>query len=394
MFSSQTVVIMTRSVNLLLLITAAATLSACAARAAAPPSQGLAVSVTHPQTPQALAIYEGPGSVTPAHTYQVSFEIPGRIASVNYDVGDRVPAGAVLASLDSSDYAAQATAASAQAAAAPSAAQAQLARAQAAASLAHTNVVRYDMLYRQGDVAAQVRDNAVAADQDAQAQLNAARAQITQSGAAVANSHLAQITLGKTSLISPAATIVQKRAIEPGDTASPASTAFTLISAGTPDVLVAVPERVLGQIHVGTTAAVGSGTRSYAGSVIRLEPAADELSRTAQVRIHVANLPLAAGTVVTVKLGVTHADGLSIPLGAVITDAQGRTSVELYDPVTKTLASRAIDVISDDSDRVAVRGLAPSDEVVTQGQYEAKPGDHVHVVVPPQTSTLHSEQSQ
>src|SRR5215469_17027929 len=380
MFSRQTVVIMTRKLCLLIVSVTAATLSACSARAAQPASQGLAVAVARPQAPQAIAIYEGPGSVGAAHTYRVSFEIPGRIASVNYDVGDHVAAGAVLAALDASDYAAQAAAASAQAAAAPNAAYAQLARAQAAASLAHANVVRYETLYREGDVAAQVRDNAVAADRDAQAQLDAARAQITQSGAAVASAHLAEITLGKTSLVSPADTIVQKRDIEPGDTASPGTPAFTLISDGAPDVLVAVPERVLGRIHVGTKAVIIASARSYAGETIRLEPAADELSRTAQVRIRVAHLMLAPGTVVTVRLGVTRSGGLSIPLGAVMTGADGRTSVQLYDPATKTLTSRAIHVVSDDGDHVVVQGLAPSDEIVTQGQYEAKAGDRVHLV--------------
>ena len=366
--------------RLLLLMATVAVVSGCAARAAQPESQGLAVAVERPQEPRATSIYEGPGSVTPAHTYHLSFEIPGRVASVNYDVGDRVPEGATIASLDSSDYAAQAAAATAQAQSAPSAAQAQLERAQAAAALAHANLVRYQSLYAQGDISAQVRDNAVAAERDAQAQLNAAHAQQTQSGAAVANANLAQITLGKTSLIAPAATIVQKRTIEPGDTASPGTTAFTLISAGVPDVLVSVPERVLGQIHAGTTAIVTAGLRNYNGVVTRLEPAADELSRTAQVRVHVANLPLAAGTVVTVKLGVARANGLSIPLGAVITDADGRNSVELYDPTANTLAARPIHVVVDDGDRVIVTGLGSADQVVTRGQYEAKPGDRVHIV--------------
>jgi RND family efflux transporter MFP subunit len=386
MFSTQTVVTVMRELNrLLLLLAAVAVVSGCAARAAQPESQGLAVAVERPQLPRATSIYEGPGSVTPARTYHLSFQVPGRVASVNYDVGDRVPAGAVIASLDTSDYAAQAAAATAQAQSAPSAAHAQLERAQAAAALAHTNLVRYENLYAQGDISAQVRDSAVAADRDAQAQVNAARAQQTQSTAAVANADLAQITLGKTSLTSPADTIVQKRAIEAGDTASPGTTAFMLISAGVPDVLVSVPERVLGQIHAGTTAIVTAGAHNHAAVVTRLEPAADELSRTAHVRVHVANLRLAAGTVVTVKLGVAHALGLSIPLGAVITDADGHTSVELYDATTKTLTARSLQVVVDDGDRVIVKGLTPSDQVVTQGQYEAKPGDRVHVVGVPRS---------
>ena len=257
MFSCGTVVIDMRGLSgLLTVVSAAVVVAGCAARAASPESQGLGIAVEHPQAPSMLAVYEGPGSVTPAHTYQLSFEIPGRVASVNYDVGDRVPGGAVLASLDASDYAASAAAASAAAASAPDAARAQLERAQAAAALAHANLARYDMLYSQGAISAQVRDNAVAADRDASAQVNAARAQMTQSSAAVANSQLAQITLGKTELVAPADTIVQKRDIEPGDTAQPGGAAFMLISAGVPDVLVAVPERVLDEISVGTPARV------------------------------------------------------------------------------------------------------------------------------------------
>src|SRR5271166_1234212 len=101
MFSAQTVVTTMRELNrLLLLIAVAATVSGCAARAAQPESQGLAVAVEHPQQPRATSLYEGPASVTPAHTYHLSFQVPGRVASVNYDVGDKVPAGAAIASLD------------------------------------------------------------------------------------------------------------------------------------------------------------------------------------------------------------------------------------------------------------------------------------------------------
>ena len=366
--------------KLLLLTLAATIVSGCAARAGQTPSQGLGIAVEHPQVPRALALYEGPGSVTPAHTYQLGFEIQGRIARVNYDVGDHVTAGAVLASLDASDYAAQAAAASAQAASAPSSAQAQLERARAAAALAHANLLRYQALFDQGAVSAQVRDNAVAADRDAQAQVDAARAQLTQSGAAIANARYARITLGKTELVSPADAIVQKRAVEPGDTASPGVTAFTLISSETPDVLVSVPERVRARIPVGTAAIVIAGTRRYYGSVTRAEPAADEVSRTAQVRVRVRDFALPVGSVVDVQLGVWRASGQSVPLGAVMTDSSGNTSVELYDSSANTVSVKAVHVVGDAGDRVTVDGLASSDLVVTQGQYEAKPGDRVHLV--------------
>ena len=381
MFSRKTVITdMRTSIKLLLLGASAVIVSGCAARASSPAARGLGIAVEHPQTPETTAIYEGPGSISPAHTYQVSFEVPGRIARVNYDVGDRVAAGAVLATLDANDYAAQAGAASAQAQFAPNAAKAQLDRAQAAATLAHANYLRAQDLYSTGAISAQARDAAVAAEHDALGQVDAARAQLTQSGAALANAQYAQIMLGKTVLRSPAEVLVQKRAIEPGDTASPDVTAFTLISAGTPDVLVAVPERVRAAIQVGTTASVLSGGRRFRGIVSRAEPAADELSRTAQVRVRVPGLHVPVGSVVDVQLGAAQTHGLSLPLGAVMTDPSGRTSVEVYDSFSNTLTARPVRVVSNAGDRVIVSGVTTSDAVVTQGQYEAKPGDRVHVV--------------
>ena len=180
---------------------------------------------------------------------------------------------------------------------------------------------------------------------------------MTQSSAAVANSQLAQITLGKTELVAPADTIVQKRDIEPGDTAQPGSAAFMLISAGVPDVLVAVPERVLDEISVGTPARVTAGSRTFTGSVSRLEPAADDLSRTVQVRIRVAHLPLVAGSVVEVALDVHRQTGLSLPLGAVMTDADGHASVELYQPAAKTVSIASAHVLGNAGDRVTVSGI-------------------------------------
>jgi RND family efflux transporter MFP subunit len=384
MFSVRTVVIQmhTRITQLISLAAAAAIVSGCAARASQQ-TQPLGVAVERPMAPQSVALYEGPGSVSAAHTYRLSFEIPGKVASVNYDVGDRVPSGAVLAALDSSSYAAQAAAASAQSRSAPNAARAQLDRARAGAALAHVNYIRAVELFSQGAISAQARDAALAAERDAQAQVDSAQAQVTQSAAAVANADAAQITLGKTVLTSPADALVQQRSIEPGDTASPGTTVFTLISAATPDVLISVPERVRAEIGVGTPVLIVAGSRTFHGTVLRVEPAADEFSRTAQARVRIKDLSLPVGTVVNVKLGLARQSGFSIPLGSVLRGLDGRSSVSLYDPASGTLASRAINVVSQDGERVIVTGVTSSDLVVTQGQYEAQPGDHVHVVQTP-----------
>ncbi|MGB8264786.1 MAG: biotin/lipoyl-binding protein, partial [Candidatus Velthaea sp.] len=100
-----------------LALAAAVAFSACshpapAAIAATP------VELATAAAPGTRAIYRGPGTVAAAHTYRIGFEIPGRVTSVRVDVGDRVAAGTVLATIDTSDYGAQYRAAAARAASA------------------------------------------------------------------------------------------------------------------------------------------------------------------------------------------------------------------------------------------------------------------------------------
>ncbi|MBV8645108.1 MAG: biotin/lipoyl-binding protein, partial [Candidatus Eremiobacteraeota bacterium] len=161
---------------------AALVLGGCAARAATTATAPAATPVTlaTASAPETRAEYAGPGTVAPQHVYRIAFEIPGRVVAVNADIGDRVEAGAVLAAIDASDYAAQARAADARSLEADAAAvkarngaraqervaadqaveaaRAQLDRALAAQRLAAANRARFDSLYASGDVAASQHD--------------------------------------------------------------------------------------------------------------------------------------------------------------------------------------------------------------------------------------------
>jgi HlyD family secretion protein len=285
--------------------------SACARPSAAEPAAITPVTVATAVAPQSQPIFQGPGSVVAAHTYRVGFEIAGRVTDVRYDIGDRVAAGAILATIDAADYAAQYQAASARAASARAAAakaahgartqerlaaldavaaaQGQLDRAEAAAGLAAANRLRYDELFRDGDVSAEQHDATAAAGSDAAAQVAAAHVQLAQARAqnslvasgsrsedlaaadadaraAGAAAQLAAVTLNKTAIAAPADAYVQTRAIEPGSEAQPGGVAFTLTDAREPETLVAVPESKLPLIAPGTRAIVTVGGDRYAGS--------------------------------------------------------------------------------------------------------------------------------
>jgi HlyD family secretion protein len=397
----------------------------CAAKAQPPAhDDAVAIAIEPARPAQSPAVYSGPGTVAAQHTYRIAFEIPGRVIAVNADVGDRVAAGETLAALDGSDYGAQLRAANARAdeaaanaakahngarpgeraAAAESvaSAQAQLDRAEAAARLADTNARRLQSLYVNGDVSAQANDTAATAAQDASGGLAAARAQLAaaqaqralvdegprdedlhaaaaEADAARASADNAAVTLAKTTLVAPAGAYVLSRNIEPGSDAQPGQLAFVLVDARDPDVLVAVPSARIGGVRLGMRADVGVDGRRYSARVERFEPSADPTTRTAFVRLRVVGLHAADGSVAHVVLGARQALGASVPLGAVI-DRQGTRTVAVYEGAHRTVAYRAVHVISVDGDRAIVRGIALGESVVVAGQYEAHPGDPVRVV--------------
>ena len=404
---------------------AASLLAGCAAKAS-PQRAPIAIGIEAAATAAPQPVYVGAGSVAAAHTYHLAFDVPGRIAAVSVDVGDRVRAGETLAQLESSDYLAEAQAAAAQAMAARAqalradngarpqeraaarqsveAARSELDRAQAAADLAHANLARYEALWSDGAISQQQHDAARAADRDAQDRVASARAALAQTesaativlegarvedrqaarasaDAAQANADLSVVTLAKTRLAAPVDAYVQTRSIEPGDEASVGAVAFVLISLVAPEVRINVPERFLASLHRGMRAHVSSGDATYVGVITRIEPAADPETRTAEVRVKVPGLVTWPGVVVSVSLGEQrHLTDASIPLSAVITDADGRTSVLVYRPLRASVAAQSIRVAAIAGDRALVEGLAPGVPVVTAGQHQALPGDAVRLV--------------
>ena len=396
-------------------------LAGCAAHAATVSAPGATpVTLATATAPFSRAAYAGPGTIVPQHVYRIAFEVAGRIAAVNADVGDRVSAGTILAVLDGSDYAAQARAAQAQALGAAAtetkarrgaraqerqtaddtvaAARAQLQRALAAQRLAAANRARFEPLYASGDVSAQALDQMVTAARDADAAVNASRAQLAQAEAqrslvhdgsrsediaasaaaataARANADLAAVTLAKTRIAAPADAYVEQRSIEPGSTAQPGATAFVLVDARDPEVLVAVPEARLAGIALGTDATIRANGQTYRGAVTRVEPDADPGTRTAQVRIRAREMHIRSGGVADVAIGAARASGdATIPLGALVTGRGTETHVLVYDAATKTASARTVHVLSGDGERALVSGLLPGTRIVRGGAALVKPG--------------------
>jgi hypothetical protein len=283
------------------------------------------------------------------------------------------------------------------------AARAQLDRVSSAQRLAVSNAARYDALYATGDVAAMQHDQMNASRRDADAALNAAQAQLVQAeaqrslvhdgarvedisaanasaGAARAAADLAHVTLAKSVLTAPAAAYVDQRLVEPGSSAQPGVTAFVLVDARDPDVLVAVPEARMSGIVLGSRATIRVDGRAYQATVTRIQPDADPATRTAQVRVRVAGLPARTGGIVNVALGAARAAGdATIPLGAIVTDT-GSAHVLVYDAARGSASAHAVRVLDGDGERAVVTGIAPGTRIVRAGAALIKPGALLKVV--------------
>ncbi len=277
------------------------------------------------------------GTVEPDRKVMLASQIPGKVAAVTADEGDRVSAGQVLVRLDDSDLrvqVAQAQAAVQAAQAAQGLAQSRLDLAlagarpqervqveqavrQAKAGLdnAEAELKRSQDLFDRGAISAQQLDLARTQEKVAQSQyrsaqeqlslvregarpedIQAAREQVrqTQAGIAQAASALeaAQATLAKTVIRSPLGGAVSQREVDPGQTVMPGQTLVEVVDNRQVYVKAKVSESEVRRVRPGQQAAVrvdAYADRNFAGRVRDILPAAEVETRMFYVRVQVAN---------------------------------------------------------------------------------------------------------
>ncbi len=238
-----------------------------------------------------------------ADTVNVATKALARIETIGVQEGDRVRAGAVLATLSSPEISngqeqAQAAldgARAAQALAEEGARAEDIASlkatwlaAQASADLARVSSARADRLYAQGVIAAQRRDEANAARDSTARVAQAAKAQYlkaragprpaakavaaAQVRAAAAGAATAEALQRETRLVSPIAGEVSRRLVEPGELVSPVLPAIQVTDIDHPYVVVTVPESQFqgmkkGRVLDGRVPALGRVVRFRVGHI-------------------------------------------------------------------------------------------------------------------------------
>ncbi|RKH15230.1 efflux RND transporter periplasmic adaptor subunit [Corallococcus sp. CA053C] len=262
-------------------VAAALALTACdKANASAPPptadkaaadKAAPAVKVVSARTEQASASEEVTGTLFPAQGLQVGFEVGGRLEAVRIQKGQAVKKGDVLAQLNSEIVDAQVAGA-----------EAAVAAAEAAASIAKDAAERNEKLSAGGGISELQHRSSTASAAQAQAQVLATKAQLSQARAS-RRRHDLKAPFNGTLIESPDQT---------GATVAPGTPLFTLEQLDTLVFRTTVAESARALLKPGAKVRVvslGGGASTDEAVVRTILPSADPTTRRVPVEISVPN---------------------------------------------------------------------------------------------------------
>ena len=304
------------------------------------------------------------GTLYPQRQAQLSAQVSGRVEAVHAQPGDRVAAGDVLVQVDVETLTLELKQVKSNAAAT----RAQL-------DLAEGQLDRIIALKDRGVTTAASLDEAESSVRGLQASVSALEDQVAG----------AELRLRNATVRAPFDGEISARAVEPGQ----------YVGVGTP--LVTVVD--LTSVEMQANAAVGTGSllapgqsvsikvdgienRSFTGTVTRINPVAQEGTRTIPVYVLIDNADgvLLGGMFATGQIVVAEAaDALAVPSVALREDAKGRHLLVIDGDRLKAQPVETGGEWAGGLTRI-VTGLKPGDKVVTAPLPELTDGDAVKIV--------------
>jgi RND family efflux transporter MFP subunit len=364
-----------------------------AADAASLPS-ATAVRVTRENLASILKVA---GQFEPYQEVDLHAKVSGYIRRINVDIGDRVGAGQVIATLEIPELNAQLSGAQAEV----RHSQSEIERSQSEVSRAQSNHVALHAAYqrlaqaskqRPGLIAEQELDDARAKDQDAEAQIEVAKSALAASeqqlGVSQAADQRVQVLSDYSVVTAPFAGVISKRYADTGSliqagTASntQAAPVVRLVQSDLLRLRMPVPEEDVPFIHTGgeVQVRVQATNETFSGKIVRFSRAVDTATRTMVVEVDVANptLKLSPGMYAETEIALLQRNNvLTIPSQAVV-QGEGQPYVLAVDggKVEKKIVRLGIQ--GPDKTEIA-GGLADGETVIVSGQTNYQPGELVH----------------
>ncbi|MHB8485924.1 MAG: efflux RND transporter periplasmic adaptor subunit [Candidatus Acidiferrales bacterium] len=281
-----------------------AMLAGCGGPAPARPSPPETVSGLKVETAQLQTIpnnVEAPGTVIAVRTAQVSARVIGTVLEVAVHEGDRVRRGQSLVRLEDQESLAHRNAAQAgveQADAAQGAAAQAVAAAESQAEIAQKTYNRFVFLRKQKSVSPQEFDEMQAKQSGAQAALAEARANQQQAAAAYAQARqelrAADTVASYARILAPFDGVILHRYVDPGSMATPGTPLLVVEDPSQYRLQADVDAEAAAKVHRGSLAPVALDAfpdKIFSGRVVDLEPGANPMSHTVQVKIDLPRDP-------------------------------------------------------------------------------------------------------
>jgi RND family efflux transporter MFP subunit len=268
------------------------------------------VQVATPGGSSASGMIEASGQVESIRSANISTRVMGYITQIKVKVGDKVSAGQLLFSVNSTDIAAK-----------KSQADAMIAQADAAMRSAQKDYDRFTALYKQQSASAKELDAMTLQYQSAKANADAARAMRNEVSA----------QLAYTSVVAPFSGTVTQKLAEAGSMATPGMPVLTIEQAGGLQVSASVPENQIALVKLGDEAmmSIESAGKQISGKVTQINPSSQFTGGQYIIKLSVPssdNKQLYAGMYVHIQIPLknktvaTTADSgaILIPLKAII----------------------------------------------------------------------------
>jgi RND family efflux transporter MFP subunit len=316
------------------------------------------------------------GTLAPRTRVGVQPKLPGRLERVLVDIGDRVSAGQVVATIERREVDAQLDAARA----AVAVAEAGLESAEAGLANAVVEHQRAQTLFEAGALPRQRLDAAETARRAATAQRELAKATIAQAEASVRRAREVQ---RDTTLTAPVAGFIVARNYDAG--AIPGDLPVVVVADLRELKLEAgVSELEAGRLTVGLPAHVtvqAKPGQRFPGKLAAIAPEVDERNRHFRIDVRVPNPngTLLAGMYATARLVVANVDrALAIPREAVTSRDGKRIALKVVgDTLTPV---EIVEGLTDGSRVQIVSGLSSGDQVLADARRQLPAGARVKAV--------------
>jgi RND family efflux transporter MFP subunit len=314
------------------------------------------------------------GNLIGDQTVSVVPKTAGRLEEIGVKLGDRVNRGQRIAKIEDEEILEQVR----QAEAAFEVARATIRQREADLALAKTNVERSRSLFQRQLLPQQTLDDAEAKYQSAQAALDLARAQNTQSQARLDE---LRITQQNTIITSPVNGFVSRRAVDPGAFVSANAPVVEVVDITRVRMVANIIEKDLKQIGVGDTARVEVDAfpgEDFMGRIARVSPVLDPSTRTASIEVEIANPQYRLKPGMYARVGIvteSHPNALVVPTNAVV-DVNGTRGV--YLSVNNAATFHPVKIGIEGNERTEILdGVAAGDRVVTTGAAGLRNGDPI-----------------